>query len=195
MNACRLDRLRSRPSIQGFDRAIENRHRNKFHPACIYTVPHASVIHAGHAFPQARPTYVWHDISGRITRSAYAQIGEAPFFIRRIDMTRMNLVIAAAMISAAGLTSTLAQAQAAISEPGAFQAANPDRDVLNGGSLRPGAVRSAASSTRDRALRMPCRAVRPLQRWSIPGAAITNSDYRATMLALHRRREAAASAG
>lgn len=52
-------------------------------------------------------------------------------------MTRMNVVIAAAMISAAGLTSTLAQAQAAISEPGAYQAANPDRDVLNGGQLTP----------------------------------------------------------
>ncbi len=52
-------------------------------------------------------------------------------------MTRMNLVIAAAMISAAGLTSTLAQTQAAISEPGAYQAANPDRDVLNGGQLTP----------------------------------------------------------
>jgi hypothetical protein len=60
-----------------------------------------------------------------------------PSLMRRIDMTRMNLVIAAAMISAAGLTSTLAQAQAAISEPGAFQAANPDRDVLNGGQLTP----------------------------------------------------------
>ena len=52
-------------------------------------------------------------------------------------MTRINLVIAAAMLSAAGLTSTLAQAQAAISEPGAYQAAHPDRDVLNGGQLTP----------------------------------------------------------
>jgi len=52
-------------------------------------------------------------------------------------MTRTNLVIAAAMISATGLTSTLAQAQAAISEPGAYQAAHPDRDVLNGGQLTP----------------------------------------------------------
>jgi hypothetical protein len=52
-------------------------------------------------------------------------------------MTRINLVIAAAMMVAAGLTSTLAQAQAAISEPGAYQAAHPDRDVLNGGQLTP----------------------------------------------------------
>ena len=52
-------------------------------------------------------------------------------------MTRINLVFAAAMMATAGLTSTLAQAQAAISEPGAFQAANPDRDVLNGGQLTP----------------------------------------------------------
>ena len=50
-------------------------------------------------------------------------------------MTRMNLVIAAAMMAAAGLTSTLAQAQ--WSEPSAFAAQNPDRDVLNGGQLTP----------------------------------------------------------
>lgn len=50
-------------------------------------------------------------------------------------MTRVNLVIAAAMTATLGLTSTLAQAQ--FSEPGAFQAANPDRDVLNGGQLTP----------------------------------------------------------
>ena len=50
-------------------------------------------------------------------------------------MTRMNLVIAAAAMAAAGLTSTLAQAQ--WSEPSAFAAQNPDRDVLNGGQLTP----------------------------------------------------------
>lgn len=50
-------------------------------------------------------------------------------------MTRMNLVIAAAMMATAGLTSTLALAQA--SEPAAFAAQNPDRDVLNGGQLTP----------------------------------------------------------
>lgn len=50
-------------------------------------------------------------------------------------MTRMNLVIAAAMLTTAGLTSTLALAQA--SEPSAFAAQNPDRDVLNGGQLTP----------------------------------------------------------
>ncbi len=48
-------------------------------------------------------------------------------------MTRINLVIAAAMMATAGLTSTLAQAQ----EPAAFAAQNPDRDVLNGGQLTP----------------------------------------------------------
>ncbi|MGQ0682894.1 hypothetical protein [Bradyrhizobium sp.] len=47
----------------------------------------------------------------------------------------MNLVIATAMMAAAGLTSTLAQAQ--WSEPSAFAAQNPDRDVLNGGQLTP----------------------------------------------------------
>lgn len=50
-------------------------------------------------------------------------------------MTRVNLVIAAAMMATAGLTSTLAQAQ--WSEPSAFAAQNPDRDVLNGGQLTP----------------------------------------------------------
>ena len=50
-------------------------------------------------------------------------------------MTRVNLVIAAAMMAIVGLPSTFAQAQ--LSEPGAFQAANPDRDVLNGGQLTP----------------------------------------------------------
>lgn len=51
-------------------------------------------------------------------------------------MTHRNLVIAAAMMAAAaGLTSTLAHAQ--WSEPSAFAAQNPDRDVLNGGQLTP----------------------------------------------------------
>jgi hypothetical protein len=47
----------------------------------------------------------------------------------------MSIAIAAAMMSAATLTSTMAQAQ--FSEPAAFQAANPNRDVLNGGQLTP----------------------------------------------------------
>ena len=50
-------------------------------------------------------------------------------------MTRINLVIAAAMMATAGLTSTLALAQT--SEPAAFAAQNPDRDILNGGQLTP----------------------------------------------------------
>jgi hypothetical protein len=50
-------------------------------------------------------------------------------------MTRVNLVIAAAMMAIVGLPSTFARAQ--FSEPGTFQAANPDRDVLNGGQLTP----------------------------------------------------------
>jgi hypothetical protein len=50
-------------------------------------------------------------------------------------MTRVNLVIAAAMMAIVGLPSTFAQAQ--FSEPGPYQAANPDRDVLNGGQLTP----------------------------------------------------------
>ena len=50
-------------------------------------------------------------------------------------MTRMHLAVAAALLSAAGLMPTLAQAQ--FSEPAAYQAAHPDRDVLNGGQLTP----------------------------------------------------------
>ena len=49
-------------------------------------------------------------------------------------MTRTRLAIAAALLSATSLIPTLARAQ---SEPAAFQAANPDRDVLNGGQLTP----------------------------------------------------------
>jgi hypothetical protein len=52
----------------------------------------------------------------------------------------MSIALAAAMMSTAALVSTLAQAQ--FSEPAAFQAAHPDRDVLNGGQLTP-AGRSA----------------------------------------------------
>ena len=52
-------------------------------------------------------------------------------------MTRMNFVIAAALMSMASFTATVAQAQ--FSEPAAYQAAHPDRDVLNGGQLTPAA--------------------------------------------------------
>lgn len=59
-------------------------------------------------------------------------------------MTRMNIVVAAALLSAAALMPTLAQAQ--FSEPAAYQAAHPDRDVLNGGQLTP-AGRAARGET------------------------------------------------
>lgn len=59
-------------------------------------------------------------------------------------MTRMNIAVAAALLSAAALTPTLAQAQ--FSEPAAYQAAHPDRDVLNGGQLTP-AGRAARGET------------------------------------------------
>ena len=52
-------------------------------------------------------------------------------------MTRMNIAVAAALLSTAALMPTLAQAQ--FSEPAAYQAAHPDRDVLNGGQLTPAA--------------------------------------------------------
>jgi hypothetical protein len=50
-------------------------------------------------------------------------------------MTRIGIVIASAAMAAAALTSTMAQAQ--FSEPAAFLAQNPNRDVLNGGQLTP----------------------------------------------------------
>ena len=49
-------------------------------------------------------------------------------------MIRTTIAVAAALLAAA-LTSTMAQAQ--FSEPAAYQAAHPDRDVLNGGQLTP----------------------------------------------------------
>jgi hypothetical protein len=52
-------------------------------------------------------------------------------------MTRTTIAVAAALLSAAALMPTLAQAQ--FSEPAAYQAAHPDRDVLNGGQLTPAA--------------------------------------------------------
>jgi len=50
-------------------------------------------------------------------------------------MTRAKIAVAAAFLSAAALMPTMAQAQ--FSEPAAYQAAHPDRDVLNGGQLTP----------------------------------------------------------
>lgn len=49
-------------------------------------------------------------------------------------MTRTKIAVAAALLAVA-LTPTMAQAQ--FSEPAAYQAAHPDRDVLNGGQLTP----------------------------------------------------------
>jgi len=59
-------------------------------------------------------------------------------------MTRMNIAAAAALLSMAALMPTMAQAQ--FSEPAAYQAAHPDRDVLNGGQLTP-AGRAARGET------------------------------------------------
>ena len=50
-------------------------------------------------------------------------------------MTRLTALVAAALLSTVSITPVLAQA--AISEPGAFQAMYPNRDVLNGGGLTP----------------------------------------------------------
>jgi hypothetical protein len=61
-----------------------------------------------------------------------------------MTMTRMNIAAAAALLSAAALLPTMAQAQ--FSEPAAYQAAHPDRDVLNGGRLTP-AGRAARGET------------------------------------------------
>jgi hypothetical protein len=51
----------------------------------------------------------------------------------RITMTGLKRLVAAALISTFSATSAFAQA--AISEPAAFQAMYPNRDVLNGGAL------------------------------------------------------------
>lgn len=59
-------------------------------------------------------------------------------------MTRTKIAVAAALLSAAALVPTMAQAQ--FSEPAAYQAAHPDRDVLNGGQLTP-AARAARGET------------------------------------------------
>ncbi|HEV2158874.1 hypothetical protein [Bradyrhizobium sp.] len=59
-------------------------------------------------------------------------------------MTRLNIAAAAALLSMAALMPTMAQAQ--FSEPAAYQAAHPDRDVLNGGQLTP-AGRAARGET------------------------------------------------
>ena len=50
-------------------------------------------------------------------------------------MTRLTALFALALLSTVSITPALAQA--AISEPGAFQAMFPNRDVLNGGALTP----------------------------------------------------------
>lgn len=48
-------------------------------------------------------------------------------------MNRSMALVAVALLSTLSITPALAQA--AISEPGAFQAMYPNRDVLNGGAL------------------------------------------------------------
>ena len=50
-------------------------------------------------------------------------------------MTTLKTIIAAALIS----TLPMAGAYAQLSEPAAYQAQHPDRDVLNGGQLTPAA--------------------------------------------------------
>jgi len=71
-------------------------------------------------------------------------------------MTGLKTLVAAALIST--ISATCALAQAAISEPGAFQAQFPDRDVLNGGALTPagrmGLELSGGASTANNAYAM-----------------------------------------
>ena len=53
-------------------------------------------------------------------------------------MTLFKTLIAAALVSMTAVTSASAQLPAwANSNPGSFQAQDPDRDVLNGGALTP----------------------------------------------------------
>ena len=51
-------------------------------------------------------------------------------------MTRTTIAAAAVLLAAVSMP-TMAEAQ--FSEPAAYQAAHPDRDVLNGGQLTPAA--------------------------------------------------------
>lgn len=62
-------------------------------------------------------------------------------------MTRIGIVIASAVVAAAALTSPSVQAQ--VSEPAAFQAQNPNRDVLNGGQLTPAGRAALGQSPYD----------------------------------------------
>src|SRR5256884_6722534 len=58
--------------------------------------------------------------------------------IRRTTMTTFKTLITAALVSMATVTSASAQLPTwAASNPAAFQAQYPDRDVLNGGALTP----------------------------------------------------------
>ena len=81
-------------------------------------------------------------------------------------MTRTKIAIAAALVSATALMPTMAQAQ--LSEPAAYQAAHPDRDVLNGGALTPWGAEQAAHNGAANAYgamqgaRAPAVGVRPL---------------------------------
>jgi hypothetical protein len=52
-----------------------------------------------------------------------------------MTMTRTKIAVASALLSVAAVMPGTAQAQ--FSEPAAYQAAHPDRDVLNGGQLTP----------------------------------------------------------
>ncbi|MDN4999552.1 hypothetical protein ACFQZO_01480 [Bradyrhizobium sp. GCM10027634] len=81
-------------------------------------------------------------------------------------MTRARIAVVATLLSAASLMPTLAQA---FSEPAAFQAAYPDRDVLNGGQLTPAgrAARGEPAVSSDAYAAYPSRGapvVRPRHR-------------------------------
>jgi hypothetical protein len=53
-------------------------------------------------------------------------------------MTLFKIIIAAALVSMTGIASANAQLPTwGASNPGAFEAQYPDRDVLNGGALTP----------------------------------------------------------
>jgi hypothetical protein len=58
-------------------------------------------------------------------------------------MSGLKTIFAAALISAISATSVFAQA---FSEPAAFQAQNPNRDVLNGGALTPAGAGAYAAT-------------------------------------------------
>src|ERR1700738_4975417 len=93
------------------------------------------------AFSDATPTYSSTEKSAGNVLNQAAVIASASSphrTTRRTTMTTFKILIAAALLSIATVSSASAQLPTwANSNPDAFQAQYPDRDVLNGGALTP----------------------------------------------------------